>query len=159
MKSMMFLVAFIAAVVSAQSSTVYAALPVLEACLGTTEGYVSYCSTTDYGCLCEKYTAILTCFDNCPSDTRESSYANQKQLYCMNASIYSSLTATASTTHSATVAADTTTTSTGTASTATSTSPQTSLATGSVNENGVDGLITNASGMLVVVAGVVAAVL
>lgn len=68
MKSTLLYVALLTAVVSAQSSsgtssTVCAAQPVLEACLGTTQGYLALCETTDYACLCDKYTAIAVYVD------------------------------------------------------------------------------------------------
>ncbi|KAI1633468.1 hypothetical protein F4809DRAFT_584507 [Biscogniauxia mediterranea] len=80
---------------SSSGTSVCAAQNILETCLVTTEGYVSLCSTTDYSCLCDKYTGIMTCFNNCPDDSRAPSYQNQKDLYCMNASLYATTTAAA----------------------------------------------------------------
>ncbi|KAI0179195.1 hypothetical protein GGR52DRAFT_296206 [Hypoxylon sp. FL1284] len=74
---------------SSSSSTGCAAQNIVDACLSTTESYVSLCGTTDYSCLCEKYTAIATCFNNCPDDSRSTNYQQQKNSYCMNASLYS----------------------------------------------------------------------
>ncbi|KAI5927219.1 hypothetical protein F4810DRAFT_350767 [Camillea tinctor] len=122
MKTSMFQV--VAAVLATAVSSVYAqtttaattcaAQNILETCLATTEGYVSQCTSTDYSCMCDKYTAIMTCFNNCPNDSRSSSYNNQKVLYCMNASLYASTAAAATPTSSGTgttaVAAATTTT-------------------------------------------------
>ncbi|ORY65085.1 uncharacterized protein BCR38DRAFT_408829 [Pseudomassariella vexata] len=172
MKCVLFPIAIFAAAVSAQTtsssggSTACAALPILEACLSTTEGYVSQCTSTDYTCLCDKYTAIMTCFNNCPGDSRSSSYSNQKELYCMNASLYSSMTATAAATNSgSTVAAATTplgTKSTGSTDGAQETDPtssSTNSAAGATHTNGAAELISSASGLLAAVAGVLLAVL
>lgn len=88
MKSIFFSVATLAAAVSAQTTTTTAASgtsscaaqAILEQCLVTTEGYLDLCDTNDYGCLCDKYTSIMTCFNNCPSDSREFGVSQQKQL-------------------------------------------------------------------------------
>ena len=45
---------------SAATASSCAAQPVLDACLASTQALVSSCSTTDYSCLCTKYTAVLT---------------------------------------------------------------------------------------------------
>ncbi|KAI8962903.1 hypothetical protein F5Y11DRAFT_176000 [Daldinia sp. FL1419] len=102
MKAILFRAAFLAAAAasvdaqtdddtttsSSTETTACAAQNILDTCLSTTESYVSLCATTDYMCLCDKYTAILTCFNNCPNDSRAPSYQQQKDLYCMNASLY-----------------------------------------------------------------------
>ncbi|KAH8162283.1 hypothetical protein CIB48_g5971 [Xylaria polymorpha] len=69
MKSTLFSLAVVAAAVSADTvtttatttTTACAAEAILDACLDTTEGYVSLCGGQDYSCLCDKYTAIMTC--------------------------------------------------------------------------------------------------
>ncbi|KAH8902378.1 hypothetical protein BR93DRAFT_264420 [Coniochaeta sp. PMI_546] len=85
MKAVLFPLAFLAAAVSAQS-TACAADYIVEACLGTTNGQLAACSNNDYGCQCTAYTNILTCFNNCPNDTRISTYQSQKQIFCAMAS-------------------------------------------------------------------------
>ncbi|KAK7931622.1 hypothetical protein PG985_002334 [Apiospora marii] len=68
---------------SGSSSSTCAAANIVDACLDTTNGYLAQCTdNADYQCKCDKYTAIMTCFNNCPNDPRSSSYANSKQLYC-----------------------------------------------------------------------------
>lgn len=82
-------------VVVAQTSSVgttsaCAAQPVLEACLASTQAIAAGCSSTDYQCLCQKTNDVLTCFQQCPNDPRQSSILSNKETYCADASIYSS---------------------------------------------------------------------
>ncbi len=37
-----------------------AAESILDACLDTTEGYLTLCESQDFSCLCDKYTTIMT---------------------------------------------------------------------------------------------------
>jgi hypothetical protein len=37
---------------------------ILDACLDTTQGYLSLCESQDWSCLCDKYNAIMTCASN-----------------------------------------------------------------------------------------------
>ncbi|TQS36773.1 hypothetical protein Golomagni_02764 [Golovinomyces magnicellulatus] len=67
-----------------------AAQPVLELCLSSTSAIASSCVSTDYSCLCQKYTDVLTCFNNCPDDVRRASTLSSQSAYCANASMYSS---------------------------------------------------------------------
>lgn len=50
---------------ASSSSSTCAAQSILDACLDTTTGYLTLCETTDYQCLCDKYTAIMTCVFLC----------------------------------------------------------------------------------------------
>lgn len=45
---------------TASAESTCAAQNILEACLTTTTGYLDQCQSTDYSCLCDKYTAIMT---------------------------------------------------------------------------------------------------
>lgn len=179
MKSVIFSAVALAAAVSAQTTTSAAdstgptcdAQPILEQCLVTTTGYLNLCMTTDYSCLCDKYTSIMTCFNNCPNDTREGQYSQLKQLNCNNASIYSSLSAATATTSSgkstATGATATTTDDSKTTETSDSSSSseetsgtKSASASGSTQTNAAAGeLVGSSSGLLVAVAGAVAALL
>lgn len=156
-------IALLAAAVSAQTtsssgSTACAALNILEACLQTTQGYLSLCATNDWSCYCDKYTAIMTCFDNCPNDSRASGFSNQKIQYCVAASQYASTTTAKSTTGTGTTAAATTsadaTKTEGTAASAT-----TSGSEAESTKNSAADIVLNAGSLLAAVAGVVAAVL
>ncbi|XDG04122.1 hypothetical protein ABKA04_003737 [Annulohypoxylon sp. FPYF3050] len=73
---------------AASTTTTCAAENIVDACLDTTESYVSLCGATDYQCLCDKYVAIVICFDNCPDDARAPSYEAQRDSYCQTASLY-----------------------------------------------------------------------
>ncbi|KAI0201893.1 hypothetical protein F4808DRAFT_422662 [Astrocystis sublimbata] len=83
---------------SATTTTACAAESILDACLDTTESYLALCQSTDYSCLCEKYTTIMTCFANCPNDSRQYSLDSERLLYCSNASAFSSSKLTTKTT-------------------------------------------------------------
>ncbi|KAK8045069.1 hypothetical protein PG993_005093 [Apiospora rasikravindrae] len=163
-----------AVAVSAQSSdsgssTACAAANIVDACLETTTGYLAQCKDTgDYQCQCDKYTAIMTCFNNCPNDSRSSSYANSKQLYCTNASLYNSQTSTtaaATGSASAPVSAATTTTPASTAGSkvgAAATAASSSAGAKSTDEaakNGAAEVLANTSGLMLAVAAIIAAVL
>ncbi|KAK6218286.1 hypothetical protein LQW54_002813 [Pestalotiopsis sp. IQ-011] len=108
MKSIIFSAVALAAAVSAQTTTSDAsssgptcdAQPILEQCLITTTGYLNLCQTTDYSCLCNTYTSIMTCFNNCPNDSRRFQYSQQRELNCQNASVYSSISKATATTSS-----------------------------------------------------------
>jgi hypothetical protein len=60
-------VALLLSVVAAQSYslpytpvTACAAKPVLESCLASTQAIVVSCASTDYGCLCQKWSDVET---------------------------------------------------------------------------------------------------
>jgi hypothetical protein len=55
MKAVFFPVAFLAAAVSAQTTSACAADYVVEACLGTSNGQLATCGTNDYQCKCDAY--------------------------------------------------------------------------------------------------------
>ncbi|KAI1476299.1 hypothetical protein F4774DRAFT_413083 [Daldinia eschscholtzii] len=173
MKPVLFRVTFLAAAaasVAAQttdtddststSTTACAAQNILDTCLSTTESYVSLCATTDYMCLCDKYTAIMTCFNNCPNDSRASSYQQQKDLYCMNASLYATTSGnrTVSRSITSTSSSETTTTSEGLVKTADVTTaastPTPTEPTQSGNSAGER--VIHAGGRLAALAGIIA---
>ncbi|KAK7943045.1 uncharacterized protein PG986_012158 [Apiospora aurea] len=152
------------------SSTACAATNIVDACLETTTGYLAQCKDTgDYQCQCDKYTAIMTCFNNCPNDSRSSSYANSKQLYCMNASLYNSQTSTTTATGSASApksaAAATTTTTAASAggdkvgAAATAASSSDGAKSTDAAKNGAAEVLANTSGLMLAVAAIIAAVL
>jgi hypothetical protein len=59
MKAVLVHLAFLAAAVSAQSTTC-AADYILEACLGNMNAQLAACGTNDYGCECEQYGNLVT---------------------------------------------------------------------------------------------------
>ncbi|KAI1808187.1 hypothetical protein F4811DRAFT_549278 [Daldinia bambusicola] len=165
MKPAVFRVSFLAsaaALVGAQTTTTTAcaAQNILDTCLSTTESYVDLCATTDYMCLCDKYTAIMTCFNNCPNDNRSTSYQQQKDLYCMNASLYATTSGnrTVSRSISSTSSSEMTTTSEGLVKTADVTSaastPTPTEPTQSGNNAGER--VIHAGGRLAALAGIIA---
>ncbi|KAI0386698.1 hypothetical protein F5Y04DRAFT_70354 [Hypomontagnella monticulosa] len=149
--------------VTTTTTTACAAQNILDTCLSTTESYLSLCETTDYMCLCDKYTAIMTCFNNCPNDSREASYQQQKDLYCMNASLYATTSGnrTVSRSISSTSSSEITTTSEVMVKTADVTAAITPTPTEPTQSgNGAsDDRLQNAGGLLAAVAGIIAALL
>ncbi|OTA70185.1 hypothetical protein K449DRAFT_427701 [Hypoxylon sp. EC38] len=176
MKAAVFRVALLAAVASVDaqttttdttssdsSTTACAAQNILDACLQTTEGYLSLCATTDYMCLCDKYIAIMTCFNNCPADPREPSYQQQKDLYCINASLYATVSGnkTVSRSMTSTWSPEPTTTTDNSKKTADVTSAKASATATEAFQtgNGAQERLGQAGGVLAGVAGVIAALL
>ncbi|KAI0170884.1 hypothetical protein BJ166DRAFT_207344 [Pestalotiopsis sp. NC0098] len=179
MKSIIFSAVALAAAVSAQTTTSDAsssgptcdAQPILEQCLVTTTGYLNLCQTTDYSCLCNTYTSIMTCFNNCPNDSREFQYSQQRELNCNNASVYSSISKATATTSSkkssATATSDDASTTTDVDAQATESSETgSSGATGTKSSSASGSTQTNnaaaelgSSGLLVAMAGAVAVLL
>ncbi|KAI4592155.1 hypothetical protein KJ359_011483 [Pestalotiopsis sp. 9143b] len=182
MKSIIFSAVALAAAVSAQTTTSDAASsgptcdaqPILEQCLVTTTGYLNLCQTTDYSCLCNTYTSIMTCFNNCPNDSREFQYSQQRELNCQNASVYSSISKATATTSSKKSSATATNSDDAASSSTTDVDAQatessetgTSGATGTKSSSASGSTQTNngaaelgSSGLLVAMAGAVAVLL
>lgn len=59
MKAVLFPLAFLAAVASAQT-TACAADYIVEACLGDINGQLAACNASDYGCKCDQYKNLVT---------------------------------------------------------------------------------------------------
>jgi hypothetical protein len=57
-----------AATTAYSGSTECAAENIVDACLDTTQAYLSLCNAQDWACLCDKYTAILTCIPVLPME-------------------------------------------------------------------------------------------
>ncbi|ESZ97419.1 hypothetical protein SBOR_2197 [Sclerotinia borealis F-4128] len=104
---------------------------VLEACLSSTTAIANACQSTDYGCLCTSWDAVLTCFNECPNDARYSSTLSSKQTYCNDASVYTSTSTSAISRDPSTSAEITAAAATGTGTgTGTGTETQTQTQTG-----------------------------
>ncbi|KAM0344602.1 hypothetical protein ACHAPU_007376 [Fusarium lateritium] len=136
---------------------------IVKRCLETENAKVEACKTDDWDCLCAAYEAVATCFNNCPDDTRAGSAKGQVQINCVNASLYGTATkVTATKTSSASSAADASDT-TATESESKSEADETSTATDSAsvaqNTNSAADKARNTAGVLLAVAGVVAAIL
>ncbi|KAF6813015.1 hypothetical protein CSOJ01_04848 [Colletotrichum sojae] len=181
-------IALLAAAVAAQDPKCDAE-PIVEACLASENAKVSLnpvseslglechcwnteeafsegviaCNTTDYDCLCAAYQSVATCYNNCPKDSRASPAQNQVTIFCQQASLYGSKaqqktatpsgSATAAVASNAATATPSATTGEDAASTTASVSPT------STPNLGVGQLARNTGGVLLAVAGVVAAVL
>ncbi|RKF55822.1 putative gpi anchored serine-threonine rich protein [Erysiphe neolycopersici] len=72
--------------------TACAAQAVLDTCISSTTAIATSCSLTDYACLCQKNSDILTCFNTCPNDPRLAGVRSTQASYCANASAYPSST-------------------------------------------------------------------
>ncbi|POS87668.1 hypothetical protein EPUL_001806 [Erysiphe pulchra] len=72
--------------------TACAAQAVLDTCISSTTAIATSCALTDYACLCQKNSDILTCFNNCPNDPRLAGVRSTQASYCANASAYPSST-------------------------------------------------------------------
>ncbi|KAK2029357.1 hypothetical protein LX32DRAFT_639215 [Colletotrichum zoysiae] len=128
---------------------------------------VNACATADYDCLCAAKQAVATCYNNCPKDSRAAPAQGEVTIYCQQASLYGSAAlrskteaaaaATATGSGVASVSASATPTSTA-ADDAASTSSSSATASSTPNM-GVGQLARNTGGVLLAVAGVVAAVL
>lgn len=159
-------IALLAASASAQSAAAPApssacqANYIVEACLTTQNTRLAGCAGTDYSCQCSAYIDILTCYNNCPDDTRKPIADGQRQIFCGYASQYPSSTAgsgsgSAPSSTGGPAAANTnpaagTPTSSGAA--------PSNTAAGTKTASAAD-LAVNAGGLLAAIAGVVVAVL
>ncbi|KAH6985843.1 hypothetical protein BKA56DRAFT_613264 [Ilyonectria sp. MPI-CAGE-AT-0026] len=142
------------------SSTACDADYIVTQCLETEEKKPALCGSTDYGCLCAAYQSIATCYNNCPNDPRGASAQNQVTVNCANASIYS--TTSKKSTKTAAAASGASETSTAAAADASATeSSATAIQSSSPSATGnaAGDLARNTGGVLLAVAGVVAALL
>ncbi|KAL0942425.1 uncharacterized protein CTRU02_200311 [Colletotrichum truncatum] len=155
--------ALLVAAVAAQDPKCDAA-PIVETCLTSENNKVKACKADDWDCLCAAYQAVATCYNNCPNDPRASPAQQQVGVFCSNASLYGSAAQrkTASVSASATAAvASNSATPTAAATTGTNDAASTtaSVSPTSTPNLGVGQLARNTGGVLLAVAGVVAAVL
>ena len=161
MKFLLLPVAIFAAATMAQDKNC-AANYIVETCLGTENGKLSSCGTNDYECRCAAFANILTCFNNCPNDTRRLDYAGQQTIFCGYASQFPSNTPAAAAPTAATGAVSAAAVPTGTTNKDTdgsSSESATVSAPGAAKTNSAADLAMNVGGILAAVAGVVAAVL
>lgn len=106
-----------------------AAQAVLDTCISSTTAIATSCSLTDYACLCQKNSDILTCFNNCPNDPRLAGVRSTQSAYCANASAYPSSTAIVPTNTASSSSANSPTSLSSSTSTSTSTSANSSSTT------------------------------
>ncbi|KAM7221346.1 hypothetical protein V8F06_003314, partial [Rhypophila decipiens] len=154
------LAAFAAAALAANEDC--QALYIVEACLEGEERKLADCRDQDWDCKCNQHINILTCFNNCPQDTRINQWTGQKQIFCSYASQFPSSTtkvvaakptgATQTTEGKADDASPTNTDATGT----TTTTGTAAAAAATKTDSGAADLVFNAGSMLAAVAGVAA---
>ncbi|KAF4125792.1 GPI anchored serine-threonine rich protein [Geosmithia morbida] len=148
--------AMLAASVAAQTSTASSddgclAENIVKSCLTSETAKADACKSSDFECLCRAYEAIATCYNNCPDDPRAASTKNQVTQYCSRVT---------TTTPTSTGAGKTTSTAeVSSSSTDDAATEIFSSAGAEPTTNFAAELAANAPGMLVGVAGVVAALL
>jgi len=68
---------------SAPSATgACAAQNIVDACKKTIQGQIDDCGANDWVCLCDQYTNLLTCYNNCPGSPDRSPVQNQVTSFC-----------------------------------------------------------------------------
>ncbi|KAF2490912.1 hypothetical protein BU16DRAFT_530501 [Lophium mytilinum] len=129
---------------------------IVDACVSGIQPQITACGGNDWICLCQQYTNLLTCYNNCPNDPKGATVQTQVTSYCQAAAPYisASLSAAATMPHwssSATASATANSATTGTASKATGTA-----AAASASSTGVAGVVVApVGGVLAVVLGLV----
>ncbi|KAI5209390.1 hypothetical protein E4T39_00697 [Aureobasidium subglaciale] len=73
---------------AAQSTSTCAAQSVLNLCVSQQQASTSRCGPTDYDCLCQGYTTLVVCYNNCPNDAGAFTASQNKIQYCQAASQY-----------------------------------------------------------------------
>ncbi|RMZ88406.1 hypothetical protein DV736_g4359, partial [Chaetothyriales sp. CBS 134916] len=114
---------------SSTTSSSCTAQDILDACIGTIQGQINSCATTDYSCLCTNYINLLVCYTNCPSDPGVGTVQQQREQNCNAASVYGSTTILKASTEGSSTA--TATTGEATTSDSSDTAVQTGFASGS----------------------------
>ncbi|KZF25621.1 hypothetical protein L228DRAFT_244499 [Xylona heveae TC161] len=91
--ALIFISAASVALGQSTASSSCAAQNILDACLATENTQLGTCQSNDYKCLCDKYTNVLTCYNNCPGDSGKFSAQQNVVANCNAASVYATLTA------------------------------------------------------------------
>jgi len=55
---------------------------IVDACRKTIQGQIDSCKDNDWICLCEQYTNLLTCYNNCPESNERPPVQNQVTSFC-----------------------------------------------------------------------------
>ncbi|KAK4191144.1 hypothetical protein QBC35DRAFT_36600 [Podospora australis] len=162
MKSFFLPIALLASSVAAQTSACGADY-IVEACLSSQTDILNKCGAQDYNCRCAAWEAIITCYNNCPNDTRKFESQGQKEIFCGYASQFPSSTTKVAAARQSQAQVQHTSNSNAAGNEATgtadSTASSTSTSTPATNTNSAAYLALNAGGVLAAVAGVVAVVL
>ncbi|TID13622.1 hypothetical protein E2P81_ATG01561 [Venturia nashicola] len=162
-----------AAIVSAASTTTTSAAAsstgtcdaqsVFDLCIESTTAILNNCTPSDYICMCQKQTDVLTCYNTCPNDPLHSSAKGTNASYCQAAAQQSSASIAASgtpTVVSSSVKATTSASSTsGTATSASKTSASAQASTQASAQASSTGAATNVyapvGGLAAVAIGIV----
>ncbi|KAI5252625.1 hypothetical protein E4T42_03274 [Aureobasidium subglaciale] len=75
---------------TAQSTSTCPAQSVLNLCVSQQQASTSRCGPNDYDCLCQGYTNLVVCYNNCPNDAGAFTASQNKIQYCQAASQYGS---------------------------------------------------------------------
>lgn len=55
---------------------------IVDACKATIQTEIDKCKGNDWMCLCDNYTNLLTCYNNCPDSAEKSPVQNQVTQFC-----------------------------------------------------------------------------
>ncbi|KAF2004828.1 hypothetical protein P154DRAFT_425830 [Amniculicola lignicola CBS 123094] len=69
---------------------------IVDACLEGIQKQVDACPANDWICLCDNYSSLLTCYNNCPNSVLRPSVQQQVDSYCQAAAPSASLASVAS---------------------------------------------------------------
>ncbi|KAF2704812.1 hypothetical protein K504DRAFT_461067 [Pleomassaria siparia CBS 279.74] len=67
---------------STSTSTACDAQYIVDVCRSRLEAEIKECGANDWICLCDHYTSLLTCYDNCPNSADRAPVTNQVSSYC-----------------------------------------------------------------------------
>ncbi|KAF2998165.1 hypothetical protein E8E13_002972 [Curvularia kusanoi] len=117
-----------------------AAQNIVDACVEGYQARIQSCqkNNNDWICLCDVYTDVLTCYNNCPDSNMKPPVQNQVTQYCtaaepLRAAASSSMASVASVAKTATTAAPTSASASPTGSSAASASSAAAFATGAAS--------------------------
>jgi hypothetical protein len=67
---------------AAQATGSCAAQNIVDACKTSIQSQIDKCEANDWICLCDNYTNLLTCYNNCPGSNQAPPVQNQVTQYC-----------------------------------------------------------------------------
>ncbi|KAF2690763.1 hypothetical protein K458DRAFT_412108 [Lentithecium fluviatile CBS 122367] len=123
---------------------------ILDTCKGTQQTQIDKCEGNDWMCLCDNYTNLLTCYNNCPNDPVKSSVQNQVTQFCAAAAPLSSSSLSVAATASKASSTSTSATATGSGTASDATASATPFNTG----NSAPGMVAPIGGAFAVLLGI-----
>ncbi|KAF2740698.1 hypothetical protein EJ04DRAFT_507723 [Polyplosphaeria fusca] len=159
--------AIFAGIAAAQTSTAAASTPtggscqaqnIVDACREGIQSQIDSCKANDWICLCDNYTNLLTCYNNCPDSNERPPVQNQVTQYCNAAAPLKSASASAAATAKTTGAASQASTMTTATASEQPSDATTGTAAGATSSptGAADALVVPFGGALAVVLGLVA---